>query len=147
MLEALAADPASGGRVHVLEAVPPDELLPWVASADVAVMAIQPSTLNHRLSTPNKLFEAIAAGVPVVASDFPEMRSIVLDDRAGPLGAVCRPDSVESVAAAIRAIVDLDPAEHDAMRGRIRVAARERWNWETEVARLVGLYADLAAGE
>ena len=146
MLDALAADPGSEGRVHVLDAVPPDELLPWVASADVAVMAIQASTLNHRLSTPNKLFEAIAAGVPVVASDFPEMRSIVMDDPAGPLGAVCRPDSVESIAAAIRTIVDLAPTERDALRGRIRDAARERWNWETEVARLVGLYADLAAG-
>ena len=93
-LEALAAAPRFGGRVHVLPAVPPDELCAWVASADVGVMAIQPSTLNHRLSTPNKLFECLAAGVPVVASDFPEMRRIVCDDPVGPLGVVAAPDDV-----------------------------------------------------
>ena len=49
----------------------PTELLDWVAAADVVAMPIQPSTLNHRLTTPNKLFEALAAGVPVVASDLP----------------------------------------------------------------------------
>ena len=87
-LDAIAAGPVAAGRVHVLPAVPPDELGGWVASADVGVMAIQPSTINHRMSTPNKLFECLAAGVPVVASDFPEMRQIVCGDPAGPLGVV-----------------------------------------------------------
>ena len=39
--------------------------------ADVAGMPIQGDTLNHRLTTPNKLFEAMAAGVPAVVSDLP----------------------------------------------------------------------------
>ncbi|HEY6057480.1 MAG TPA: glycosyltransferase, partial [Candidatus Limnocylindrales bacterium] len=64
-LHARAADPAAAGRVYILPAVRPAELLDWVASADVVAMPIQPSTLNHRLTTPNKLFEAMAAGVPV----------------------------------------------------------------------------------
>ena len=89
-----AADPRYGGRLHVVAAVPPGELLDWVVDADVGVMPIQASTLNHRLSTPNKLFECLAAGVPVVASDFAEMRRIVLDDRFGPLGELCDPASV-----------------------------------------------------
>ena len=63
-LERRAADPSLDGRVRILPAVPPDELLAWVASADVVAMPIQPTTLNHRLTTPNKLFEAMAAGVP-----------------------------------------------------------------------------------
>ncbi len=85
-----------------------------MASADVAVMPIQPSTLNHRLSTPNKLFEALAAGVPVVVSDFAEMREIVLGNPDGPLGAVCRPTDVSDVARAIREVVQLPADEADA---------------------------------
>ena len=144
MLDRMAADPRFDGRVHVVDAVPPSELLPWVASADVAVMCIQPSTLNHRSSTPNKLFEALAAGVPVVASDFEEMRAIVLDDPEGPLGEVCQPDDVADVARAIRQIVELPSSDLAALRGRCLRAAHERWNWETESARLVALYEELA---
>jgi glycosyltransferase involved in cell wall biosynthesis len=144
-LDALAAGPVAPGRVHVLAAVPPEVLGAWVASADVGVMAIQPSTINHRLATPNKLFECLAAGVPVVASDFPEMRRIVCDDPRGPLGVVAAPDDVPELAGAILAIVGAPPAEREALRARCLRAAHERWNWESESARLVDLYAGLGA--
>jgi glycosyltransferase involved in cell wall biosynthesis len=145
-LEATAADPRFGGRIHVLPAVPPDELLAWVADADLDAMPLQRSTLNHWLCTPNKLWESIAAGTPVVASDFPGMRPIVVDDPAGPLGAVCDPHDPASIAAAMRAVLDRDPAERAAARERSVTAARERWNWAAESARLIALYDDLAAG-
>ena len=93
--ERRAADPAAAGRIRVLPAVPPDELLAWVACADVVAMPIQPSTLNHRLTTPNKLFEAMAAGVPVVASDLPGMATIVRDTGCGLL---CDPADPASIA-------------------------------------------------
>lgn len=143
-LRELAEDPHYGGRLHVLKAVPPEVLPAWVASADVGVMAIQASTLNHRLSSPNKLFESIAAGLPVVVSDFVEMRRIVLEDPDGPLGAVCDPADPASIAAAIRSILDLGPTERADLRARCLRAAHERWNWETESAKLVALYASLA---
>ena len=62
---------------------------------------------NERLSTPNKLFESMAVGLPVVSSDFPERRRIILGDPEGPLGAVCDPTSPEAIATAIRSVVDL----------------------------------------
>jgi glycosyltransferase involved in cell wall biosynthesis len=139
-----ALDPRYRGRLHVLEAVPPDVLPGWVASADVGVMPIQASTLNHRLSSPNKLFESIATGLPVVVSDFEEMRRIVLDEPLGPLGAVCDPVDPVSIAAAIRSILDLDPQAREALRARCLRAAHDRWNWETESVRLVALYDSLA---
>ena len=144
MLHEMAADPRYGGRIHVLEAVPPAVLPLWVASADVGVMPIQASTLNHRLSSPNKLFESLATGLPVVVSDFLEMRRIVLEDPDGPLGAVCDPADPASVARAIRSILELSPADRDALRARCLRAAHERWNWETESAKLVALYDSLA---
>jgi glycosyltransferase involved in cell wall biosynthesis len=142
-LQQLATEPRFGGRLHVLDAVRPDELLPWVASADVGVMTFRAVSLNNRLSTPNKLFECLAAGVPVISSDFPDRRQIVLGDPAGPLGAVCQPDDIADIARAIRSILELPAGERDALRARCLRAAHERWNWETESAKLVALYADL----
>ena len=111
--------------------------------ADLEALPIQPTTLNHRLSTPNKLFEAIGAGVPVVASDFPAMRAIVLEGPGGPLGAVCDPTDPRSIATAITAILSLDAVERAALVERCREAARGEWNWERQASRLVDFYARL----
>ena len=145
-LRARAADPTLAGTVHVLPAVPPEELAAWVASADVGLMPNQPRTLNERLSTPNKLFESLAVGLPVVSSDFPERRGIIIDDPDGPLGAVCDPTDIGQLADAIRSILDLGPEARADLRARCLRAAHARWNWETELARLLALYDRLAAG-
>jgi glycosyltransferase involved in cell wall biosynthesis len=142
-LQDLVAEPRFNGRLHLLDAVPPGELLDWVAGADVDVIPLQHSTLNHWLCTPNKLWESLAAGVPVVVSDFPAMRPIVLDDPSGALGTVCDPADPGSIAEAVRAIVDRPPEARAELRRRCLEAAHERWNWEHESATLVGLYAEL----
>jgi glycosyltransferase involved in cell wall biosynthesis len=142
-LRELAGEARFAGRIHVLPAVPPDELLERVASADVSAMPNQPRTENERLSTPNKLFESIAVGTPVVSSDFPERRAVVIDDPAGPLGAVCDPTRPDTVAAALAEIISLSPDAMADLRARCQRAAHERYNWETESARLLGVYDDL----
>ena len=109
-------------------------------------MPIQPWPPNHVLSTPNKLFESLAAGVPVVSSDFPARRRILMDDPDGPLGAVCDPTDPDAIATAIRSIIELGPAARAELGRRCLRAARDRWNWETESARLVKLYASLDGG-
>jgi glycosyltransferase involved in cell wall biosynthesis len=142
-VETLAADPRFHGRIHFLPPVPPLDVVRWVASVDVAAMAIQPHNYSYELSTPNKMFEAFAAGVPVAGSDFPGFRAIVSDNPEGPLGELFDPTSPASIGAAIRRILELSPEAHAELSARCKAAARERWNWETEVARLVALYRDL----
>src|SRR5947209_7168727 len=68
-------------RVSLLPSVPLTELLAWTREADVGVTLLQDTCENHRLALPNKLFEYIAAGVPVVASALPETQQLV--DRYG----------------------------------------------------------------
>jgi glycosyltransferase involved in cell wall biosynthesis len=145
-VEALAAEPRFGGRIHVLGPVPPLEVVEWVASVDVAAMPIQAHSQSYYLSTPNKMFEAFAAGVPVVASDFPGMRGIVAEDPERPLGELCDPADPASIGRAIRKIVELTPEAWTELATRCRRAAVERWNWETESARLVELYRRLEPG-
>lgn len=139
---ARAAQPPYAGRVFVLSAVPPEALLEWTASADVVVMPIQPTTVNHRFTTPQKLWEAIGAGVPVVASDLPGMAGIVRD--AG-VGALCDPTSPASIAEAILGILDRTPEERAALRRHVLRVAHERYTWEPQAATLHRLYADLLA--
>jgi len=144
-LEAIAAKARFDGRVHVVDAVPPDDLLAMIGDADVDAIPLKRSTLNHVLATPNKLFESIAAGVPVVVSDLPEMRRIVMDDPDGPLGAAFWPVTPTAIAGALREILHRPDGEREALRARCRAAAAARWNWETESRALVALYADLTS--
>jgi glycosyltransferase involved in cell wall biosynthesis len=136
----LAASPELVGRVHLLPAVPPAELLSWVASADVVAMPIQPTTLNHRLTTPNKLFEAMAAGVPVVASDLPGMAPIVRDTG---VGLVVDPTDPAAIASACRQILDSSPEERAAWRRRSLEAAHSTYNWERQAELLFAEYSRL----
>ncbi|MBI2763959.1 MAG: glycosyltransferase family 4 protein [Chloroflexi bacterium] len=131
---------AAASRISLLPAVAPAELLEWVASADVVVIPIQGDTLNHRLATPNKLFEALAAGVPVVASDLPGMAPIVRELDAGVL---VDPSAPASIAAGIRTLLEAGPEERDARRHRIQAAAASRYGWQTQFAKLLAEYERL----
>jgi glycosyltransferase involved in cell wall biosynthesis len=111
------------GRLHVLDAVPPAELLPWVASADVGSLAMPRASLNLFISTPNKLFECLAAGTPVVVSDFPAVRDIVMGDPLGPLGTICDPGDAGDVARAIQNLLEVGPDAREALRRRCLEAA------------------------
>jgi glycosyltransferase involved in cell wall biosynthesis len=128
------------GRLAVLPPVAPDEVVPWLAGADVAACLIQPTTLNHRLSTPNKLFEAIMASVPIVASDFPAIAEIV---ERFDVGRLVDPHDGTATTAAIDAILALNDQERAALRARARRVAVEELNWEHEFVGLAALYDSL----
>jgi glycosyltransferase involved in cell wall biosynthesis len=135
-----AARPENLGRVHVLPAVPPTELLDWVVSADAVGVLFQHDTLNNYLSTPNKFLEAMAAGVPSICSDHPGMGPIA---RETGCGIAVDPTDIEAIAAAIRTIVDETPGERSARRARALAAAHGTYNWESQVQALLAEYGRL----
>lgn len=137
---ARAAEPRYAGRVHVIDAVSPQELLTWSASSDVMVMLYQPSTENHEFVTPQKLWEAMSAGVPVVASDLPGFRSIV---PVVDCGVLVDPTDPASVRTGIRSLLDLGPEGLRAVGDRGLAAAHETYNWEAQFEVLDGVYARL----
>jgi glycosyltransferase involved in cell wall biosynthesis len=94
--------------------------------------------LNNYYATPNKLFEYSNAGVPVVASDFPEMAKII---RQFNLGRTFDPDNPARIAAAIEQVL-ADPASRAAM-GRNALEAARRYNWEHEGCKLIKIYREL----
>jgi glycosyltransferase involved in cell wall biosynthesis len=137
-LLALAGECGVAARTHLLGPVPPKALLSHTAQADVGVSLLEDSCENHRLALPNKLFEYVAAGLPVVIADLPEAAKLV---RERGVGWCADPSDPESVAAALRTA--LAQQDDEGLRERLRQAALEL-SWEREKHRLLAVYEELA---
>jgi glycosyltransferase involved in cell wall biosynthesis len=119
-------EPRFRGRHFTLPARHPDELLGWTAGADVALVPLPPVSVNQRLSSPNKFWEALAAGTPVVVPEgLGFMAGIV---RADDLGAVAPSTTPADLAGAIGTVLDRLAADPD-WRARIAATARQRFSW------------------
>jgi glycosyltransferase involved in cell wall biosynthesis len=113
--------------------VPHEELLRLTASADIGFALIEPISESYRLALPNKLFEYIMAGVPVVASDLPAMKEVL--DAHGVGIAVSADEDEKRLAELI-----LDMYENlEKYRSRCR-EAREKLNWEAQEERLLAFF-------
>jgi glycosyltransferase involved in cell wall biosynthesis len=125
-------------RVTLLPSVPLEDLLAHTAEADLGVTLLQDTCLNHRLALPNKLFEYIAAGVPVVAADLPETRRLV---ESHGVGWCVSPSDPSALAGALRVALHdpRDPQLHERL-----ARAAEELCWSREQARLLALYARLS---
>lgn len=129
------------GRHFTLPAVHPDELLAWTASADVAIVPLPPVSANQRASTPNKFWEAIAAGTPVVIGpDLAVMAEIV---RKHDLGVVAASLGANDLATAIRSVLDLPVEAAAERRRRIAAVARANFSWAVAADRYRALIASL----
>lgn len=72
-----------GKRIYFLPAVPQSELLQHSASADMGIIPYPHVDLNSYYCTPNKLFEFIQAGLPILANDSPELNRFVRSNGFG----------------------------------------------------------------
>ncbi|MBX3029953.1 MAG: glycosyltransferase family 4 protein [Chloroflexi bacterium] len=127
-------------RIHFPGPVVPADIPAAIATADISAMPVEGDTLNHQLNTPTKLFDAMGAGVPVVASDLPGMAPIVRDTGCGEL---CDPMDPADIARAIRTILDASPERRAAYREACLTAARDVYAWEHQAPVLLDLYRDL----
>lgn len=125
-------------RVHFLPAVPQHELLAWTVAADAGVIPYQATCLNNYFCTPNKLFEFIAAGIPILASDLPEVRKLVVGENIGHVGDM---ETAGKVAALIDSFF-ADPQRLEGWRRNLS-AVRQRVCWEKETLKLVQMYETL----
>jgi glycosyltransferase involved in cell wall biosynthesis len=139
-----AAEEGVSDRVHFLPPRPFDELVRTAAAATMGLVPIKPLNVNHVLGDTNKLHEYLMAGLPVVASDLPEIARVARDGNP-PVGEVFDPLSPESIAAAIKRV--LEDEDIQARRAEARRLAREKHNWDIEAPKLTALYGRLLDGD
>lgn len=109
-----------------------------LAEARIGLVVLHP-TANYIYSYPVKLFEYMAMGIPVIASDFPLWREIIEGEQCGLL---VDPLDPPAIAHAIEYLLT-HPEEAEAMGQRGREAVEHRYNWKHAEAKLITLYAQL----
>ena len=103
------------------------------------MILIQNVSLSYYYSAPTKMFEMIMGRVPQVASDFPEIRRVVVDNPVGPVGKVVDPSDPQTVGKAVRQLIE-DEALHHVYKTNADVLARTVYNWEAQEKTLLGIY-------
>jgi glycosyltransferase involved in cell wall biosynthesis len=115
-------------NIHYLGAVPPEDVLNFTSGADVGLCGVENACLSYYLSLPNKLFEFLAAGVPSIVPNYPEMRNIVAKQQCGWVVGEADEDWR-------RAIEEVDSKKLELMRSNVLRVASE-FSWEKEEAAL-----------
>jgi glycosyltransferase involved in cell wall biosynthesis len=115
-------------NIHVHDAVPHSHVVPIVQSADFGLCLIQNVSLSDYYCLPNKLFEYCFAGVPVLASDFPDIRSVLNEYGIGE----CCKLQANDIRAAILALERSTQIFH--------FASLTPLTWQAQGQKLVALY-------
>lgn len=96
---------------------------------------------NYLEALPVKMFEYMAAGLPVIASNFPLWKRLISDTKCG----ICvDPEKPQEIADAVDYLL-LNPVEAQAMGKNGRKAVVDLYNWDNERAKLVAMYDSLTA--
>jgi glycosyltransferase involved in cell wall biosynthesis len=110
-------------------------LFRYTAMADAGLSLDKDTNLNYRFSLPNKIFDYIACGVPVLASDLPEVAKIVRDYD---IGLVLGEYSVEAIAAAIGKMLSED---YKSLKNNNLQKAAKELTWEQNINTIHSVYS------
>jgi glycosyltransferase involved in cell wall biosynthesis len=130
----IAKNSGVADRLLTIFPVTPFNIPTTLAQTDVAVVLTSP---DYQIALPNKFFEAVAAGVPLVGTQLPEVKALI---ERYDLGALCDPTDPASIARAIMQV--LEPAYYAHYKANA-VSARSELTWEGEEQKLVALYRSI----
>jgi glycosyltransferase involved in cell wall biosynthesis len=134
-VEALAARLGVADRVRMLGRVEPRRRFECIAGADLCLLPLRTDSIAARYTSPLKLFEYMAMGKPVVASDLPSLRE-VLADRDNAL--LVPPEDPAALAAAVNVLVR-DGRLAAALGRRAQALAESRFGWTQRSAQLMAM--------
>lgn len=138
VLDRLVKEHSLQDRVRLLGRMPYDQMMALTRNADLGLTLDKDTNLNYRFSLPNKLFDYLHAGIPVLATDLPEVAAIVRQYDAGVVLAHAEP---AAIAAAVRALL-ADPVRRTALARNATFAAASL-DGEAEKTKLKALLAEV----
>ena len=137
-VRALTSELSLGERVQFTGFLPPPELEAERRKAFVFVIPNLDSTTSRLYTSPLKLFEAMATGRPIVASDLPSIREVLTNEENALL---VPPGDSEALAAAIERLLT-EPALAERLAARAFEQVRD-YSWESRAAAIEGLVREI----
>ena len=137
-LKAFALELNCASRVTFSGLVPPSKVAAMLRQADVLVLPNRASAISNEFTSPLKLFEYMASGRPIVASDLASLREVLRD---GENALLVEPGNPQALVAAIRRIKE-DRALGARLAGRARQDVRD-FTWARRADRLDALFAEV----
>lgn len=128
---------AAHGNIYYHPAVSPDVLPAYTASADIGLCLIENLCLSYYYCLPNKLFEYLMAGLPVLVSDLQELRRFV---EAHPVGRIVPRNDAGTIRDAVMAVDQATAREH----AQAVLAARNEFHWQAQEQVLLAAYDAVA---
>ncbi|WP_201750555.1 glycosyltransferase [Senegalia massiliensis] len=125
-------------KVRFIPKVPVNDLPKYTKNAYLGFQVLQNICFNHYSTLSNKLFEYMMAEVPVIASDFPEIKKVVKGEGTGL--AVNTEDSKE-IAKVVNILLNDKDKWKEAKLNCKKV--KKIYNWENEKEKFIGIYEDI----
>jgi len=138
-LKKLAKEEDLEDRVYFTGLVPYEILEQYTRIGHVGIICFENTSLNNYYASPNKLFEYIHGGLPVIVPDYPFLRKFVTENDVGLLLEEIKP---EHISAKIHELLK-DENRYREMKKNTK-EAREKYNWEKEEKKLINLYKELS---
>ena len=114
----------TNNNVCFLGSIPYIKLLSITAQCDIGWAAIQAQGLSNQLALPNKIFEYIMAGIPIIASNLPNIKPIISNHK---VGWIIQNSNIQEINTAIQKLVD-----HKTHYKKNLILASEKFNWKIQ---------------
>lgn len=138
-LRTLALNNNLSEKVIFLEPVKMTKMVDSLEGFDIGIVPYKPVSLNNKLASPNKIFEYMMAGIPIAASDSPELKKIITKNKVGVL---FDPFDPKDIADKINHLIENDKTLKEMRDNALRVA-KSKYNWEVQSKKLISVYDSL----
>ncbi len=125
-------------RVFILKSVPQDELMAYLKCADVGIIAIKNTCLNHYYALPNKVFEYIKAGIAILCTEIKEMSALVHEYD---IGITFRSGDAQDLADKIVKLINERNMVEYYKSNSLKIS--KQLTWDNEFSKLKNIYVNL----